>query len=375
MIIGIEAQRIFRRQKHGMDFVVLETIIALQKLDTVNQYYVFVGEGDDQCLTETPNFKIIRLSGSYPVFEQFKLPRKARKLGCELLHLTSNTGPVRCSTPTLLTLHDIIYYERDVLFRQGYSNYQRLGNIYRQLVVKRVANRAVKILTVSNSEKKKIIKALKLSPDKIKTIYNGVGQHFLNRPSDSEINRIKYKYDLPKSYLLFLGNTDPKKNTHNTILAFARFCEQTAHKHKLVVADYPEKNLLRTLESEGLEKYFSRFKTIGYINNQDLPQAMAGAEAFLYPSIRESFGIPILEAMGVGTPVITSNSSSMPEVGGEAVILIDPSNPDAIAAAINKLIEDDTLKDELVVKGFERVKKFTWKEAARQVLAVYQTAK
>jgi len=213
-----------------------------------------------------------------------------------------------------------------------------------------------------------------MAPHKVKTIYNGVGSHFLSRPSESEIARIRREYDLPASYFLFLGNTDPKKNSHNTILAFARYCAESSHQHHLVIADFSEKQLGNILANQGLEQYLNRFRTLGYVNNHDLPALIAGAEIFLYPSIRESFGIPILEAMGVGTPVITSNTSSMPEVGGEAVKLINPVEPKTITAALLQLVENDQLKRELISKGFERVKKFTWKEAARQVLSVYQTA-
>ncbi len=372
MIIGIEAQRIFRRRKHGMDFAVLSLIRELQLIDKVNMYFIFVNEGPDRCLEETENFKIRSFSAPYILWEQVKLPAMARKLGCDILHLTSNTGPVRCKVPIILTLHDIIYYEQNLLLASGYTPYQRLGNIYRTLVVRRVVNKARKILTVSNFERKQIIKRLDVPAEKVSTVYNGVANHFLNGLDQEEIDRVLKRYSLPEKYILFLGNTDPKKNTSNTVVAFARFCEISSFKHKLVVADLPAAFIRNTLKAEGLEHHFHRFVSSGYIKNSDMPGLIAGADLFLYPSKRESFGIPILEGFGAGTPVITSNTSAMPEVGGPAVEYVDPEKPEELAQKINDLLHDQQRRGELRERGFERVQQFSWSTAAKQVLAIYQ---
>ena len=134
MRIGIEGQRLFRLKKHGMDMVALELIRNLQNIDKKNEYIVFVKPDEDEsCLIETPNFKIVKLEGgAYPYWEQISLPAAAKKYGCELLHCTSNTAPVHCSIPLVITLHDIIYLESWSLFRNGFTMYQRFGNLYRR---------------------------------------------------------------------------------------------------------------------------------------------------------------------------------------------------------------------------------------------------
>jgi len=142
MKIGIEGQRLFRKKKHGMDMVALELIRNLQKIDTINEYFIFIKpDEDDSVLNETPNFKIIKLEGgSYPVWEQFALPKAAKEYGCQILHCTSNTAPVNCKIPMVVTLHDIIYMESSYLkiLSGSASLYQKFGNLYRKLVVPRV---------------------------------------------------------------------------------------------------------------------------------------------------------------------------------------------------------------------------------------------
>jgi len=158
MKIGIEGQRLFRKKKHGMDMVALELIRNLQEIDHANEYYIFVSPDEDNAvLKETANFKIITLEGgSYPMWEQFALPKAAKKYGCEILHCTSNTAPVNCNIPLVTTLHDIIYMESSYLkiLTGSATPYQKFGNVYRKLIVPRVVNKSRKIITVSHFEKK-----------------------------------------------------------------------------------------------------------------------------------------------------------------------------------------------------------------------------
>lgn len=374
MIIGFEAQRIFREHKHGMDFVALELIKALQKLDTSNQYVVFTNEGPDKgCLQESENLKIVTFSGSFALWEQILLPKYAKQYGCDILHCTSNTAPVYSSTPTVVTLHDIIYLENNPLLAKGYTKYQRFGNYYRRLVVRANLGRVAKIATVSRFEKKRLMEFLGLPEERVEVVYNGVGKHFFEKYTGDKLSEISEKYNLPKRYLLFLGNTDPKKNTRNTILAFARFAKQADYEINLVVADLANSLVLEILQSEGLEDQFPKIHFTGYIDNKDLPGVIQGAEVFLYPSKRESFGIPILEAMAGGVPVITSDVASMPEVAGGKAFLVDPFDGNSIYEGITKLMHDKVLKEELGKGGVERALNFKWEDSAQQMLDIYKS--
>ena len=158
MKIAIEGQRLFRTKKHGMDMVVLELINELQKIDHENEYVVFVKpDVDKETLKNTANFKIVELPGGpYPTWEQFALPKAAKKEGCDILHCTSNTAPINPGMPLIVTLHDIIYLEGISIFKKGGTWYQKFGNMYRRYVVPAVVKKSDKIITVSNFEKNRI---------------------------------------------------------------------------------------------------------------------------------------------------------------------------------------------------------------------------
>ena len=178
MRIGIEAQRIFRTKKHGMDMVALELINNLKLIDNLNEYFIFVSPGQDICLTSENNFNIIELNGGpYPIWEQIALPKAVNKYNCDILHCTSNTAPLLGSTPLIITLHDIIYLENLNLFSGGATAYQRFGNLYRRMVVPLAAKKSKRVVTVSEFEKKRISEFMGLKENLI-SIYNGVGEHF-----------------------------------------------------------------------------------------------------------------------------------------------------------------------------------------------------
>lgn len=369
MKIAIEAQRIFRANKHGMDFVVLEAVRELQKLDTENEYFIFVSPGEDPCLTESDNVHIIEVNcPTYPLWEQWALPRAVNKIKPDLLHCTSNTAPLLNRYPLLLTLHDIIFLEP----RQNSSKslYQNMGWYYRRMVVPRILPKCSKIITVSHFECNRIKEALQLPDDKIMAIYNGYSPHF--RPLEN-VQQVTQKYLPTEDYLFFLGNTDPKKNTPRTLKAYSLYLKKSACKRPLLIADLKAEYVDEILKENKIEEIRPYLYMPGYIPNTDLPAIYNGAFAFLYTSLRESFGIPLLEAMACGTPVITSNTSSMPEVGGEGAILTDPTDEHSIADKLLTLEKNPSFYQKQKELGLERVKKFSWQHTAQALLELYQS--
>ena len=377
MKIAIEGQRLFRRKKHGMDMVALELIRNLQLIDHENEYVIFVKpDEDDQVIQETPNFKIVKLNGGfYPFWEQIALPKAAALEGCDILHCTSNTAPIFSSIPVVDTLHDIIYMEHSYLkILQGTGTpYQKFGNVYRKLIVPRIVRKSRKIITVSHFEKNRIAEFFGMKGDsRLTTVYNGVGEHFEPVTDRAELTRVKEKYNLPDRFFFFLGNTDPKKNTKGTLKAYADFVKQTNSETQLLMLDYDQNELKKILSEIGAPELIGRIHLTGYVVNTDLPAIYSQCGVFLYPSLRESFGIPILEAMGCGVPVITSNTSSMPEIAGDAALIIDPYKPEEITAAMIQLTTDNTLRVSNIKLGFEQAALFSWKAMAENVLKIYQ---
>ncbi len=368
MRIGIEAQRVFRRNKHGMDYVVLQEIKELQKLDTKNEYFVFVAPGVDRCLKDTKNVHIIVIGESfYPVWEQITLPRAAKKYNLDILHCTSNTAPIYCDIPLILTLHDIIFLEpRD---KNNKSLYQNMGWLYRRKVVPKILDKCRRIITVSNFEKQNIINKLNIPEKRMAMIYNGYNEWFTTFRDVADI----YKSYIDKpGYFFFLGNTDPKKNTERTLIAYSKYLEKSNVKRKLLMADLDKEYLNGIIERNHIENIRNQIVMPGYIVNSDLPYIYNRAFAFLYTSLRESFGIPLLEAMACGTPVITSNTSSMPEIAGTDAILINPESSDEIAEKMIQLENNELYYNAQKEIGLKRAEMFSWKKTAEQLLSLYE---
>jgi len=377
MKIGIDGHRLFRRRKHGMEIVTIELIKNLQVFDKENQYFIFVEPDEDRdCIKETENFRIVNIKvGSFPIWEQVALPFYASKYKCDLLHCTSNTAPIFLKIPLIVTIHDMIYLEKSyfkTIDNQG-TSYQRFGNLYRRFIVPKIAKSAQKIITVSDFEKHRINEYFHFLPEnnKVITIYNSVNEYFRKIEDLEELKRIKLKYTLPDEFILFLGNTDPKKNTTNVIKAYFEFVKSNPGNIKLVIIDYQPDQLKKQLNEIVNHELAGNIHLTGYVVNADLPAIYSLSSLFLYPSLRESFGIPLLEAMRCETPVITSNTSSMPEIAGDATLLVDPFKPEEITAAIRRIFTDNKIRLNLIEKGFIQAKKFSWRIMAQHVLEMY----
>jgi glycosyltransferase involved in cell wall biosynthesis len=373
MTIAIEAQRISRKKKHGMDIVAIELIKQLQLLDKENQYLIFIKDDEDNdVIKDTDNFKVVKIkSAPYPYWEQVLLPAELKKRNIDLVHCTSNTAPIYTDVPTVITLHDIIYLEK-LNFTKG-TLYQIFGNFYRRWNVPRVVSKASKILTVSEYERQRILQHFRLPDDHVVTVYNGVGESFKKIEDNATLQSISKKYNLPDNYIFFLGNTDPKKNVEGVLRSLSILRRQNKLTFQLLMLDINRDYLQNLASKIGDTEVLSHITFCGYVPNYELPAIYSMAKLFLYPSLRESFGIPLLEAMACGVPVITSNTSSMPEVAADAAVKVNPTNPEEIASAIDTLINDKTRQQQLVNKGLERVNQFTWKNNAIKTLNIYKT--
>ncbi|MBB2148419.1 glycosyltransferase family 4 protein [Pedobacter gandavensis] len=369
--IGIEVQRIFREKKHGMEVVALEIIREIQKLDQHNEYILYARKDvDEQCLQETANFKIKSLPAkSYFTWEQLTLPAEVKKDNLDFLHSTCNTSALRLSVPMMLTLHDIIYLEKTDFKGTAYQNF---GNLYRRFVVPKIVDKSKLIITVSNFERNVILNKLDLPKDKVKVIYNAVSPKFNTDYAAERLAEFRKAHQLPSDFILFLGNTAPKKNTLNVIKAYAEYKAEVPDGLPIVILDYDQKLVFELLMKMGKQELEKDFIFPGYIASEEMPLLYNISRLFLYPSLRESFGLPLLEAMACGVPVITSNTSSMPEVAGDAALFVDPLDYHQIKDKIIKILNDATLEAQLKEKGLKRAAEFTWKSAAMQLLDLYK---
>lgn len=374
MTIGIEVQRLFRAKKHGMEIVALEIIRQLQEVDHKNKYILFAKKDIDiNCISSHDNFFIDTVSSTpFPVWEQWNLLSAIKKGNPDILHCTANTAPLFCKTPMIITIHDIIYLE-SVSFSG--SSYQNFGNLYRRFIVPKVAKKAAMILTVSEYEKAVIMQRLNIPEHKIRVVYNGVNQQFKPITNTVILNEFSKKYNLPPKFLLHFANTAPKKNTIGVLSAYKQYVEGAVEPLLLVLTDCTLHFITDLLKKIDAPSLINNIKILDYVPYASIPCLYNLATVFLYPSHRESFGLPLIEAMACGVPVITANTSALPEIAGGAACLIDPLKPNEICNEIIHLLTNEGFYKEKQEKGFINARRFDWKNAANKILAIYKELK
>lgn len=306
--------------------------------------------------------KLIRV-----LWEQFILPFKTKKYKSDILHCPAHVIPIFNFTKTIVTVHDLA-------FKLFPSTYKYLNRVYLNWFVPLSVKKANVIIAVSKNTKNDIIKEYNIKPEKIKVVYNGVDEKFRRVKNDQMLNKIRVKYNLPNKFILYLGTLEPRKNINRLILAYKKYLINKANNDavKLVIAGGKGwlYNSIFALVKE--EKLDSHVIFTGYIDDSDIVYLYNLASIFIYPSLYEGFGLPPLEAMACGTPVITSNVSSLPEVVGDAAIKIDPYNIDELTDAITNVLSNSNLQRELIEKGIKRAKQFSWKNTAEETLKVYR---
>jgi glycosyltransferase involved in cell wall biosynthesis len=371
MKIGIEVQRLFRRKKFGIECSSLELIKTLREVEPNHEYVVFVKNDEDKnCLAASGNLKIKIVKGKlFADFEQFFLPLAANREQVDILHCTGNTAPYFSPVPVVQTLHDVIFMDA---IPENDSSYQRFGNLYRRKVVPLVTPRSKAVITVSQYEKERILKRLDVNPERIHVIYNGLNEKRFYFNQDPAFQKaVRHKYDLPEEYILFLGNRSYRKNPARIIQAYVEYAQQVEKPIPLVAPGLSRSYISERLKGLAFSNK-SLFFTPGYIADEDLPAVYQLSKAFLFPSLSEGFGMPVVEAMACGTPVITSNISCMPEIAGGAAILTDPFKPGEIAEAIRRLTTEKELRVEKIKAGLINAKRFSWKRSAEKILRLYE---
>jgi len=260
-----------------------------------------------------------------------------------------------------MVVHDLVWK----IFPQYLNNFRK--KIYAQLTYSAIG-KTQKIIAVSNHTKNDLIKYLNIDSKKISVIYNGCGNEFSKIPDKKEVEKIKKKYFLPDNYILYVGGYDPRKNVEVLIKAFsiARQNPLFPEKVKLVLTgkDLSQKNPLYS-DIKALSRKHKISSLVcfpGFISQQDLPAVYRGANIFIFPSLYEGFGLPVLEAMSAAVPVICSNSSSLPEVGGEAVLYFNPHSSKYLARLILEVLRDEKLREKLISKAINRAKNFSWEK-------------
>jgi glycosyltransferase involved in cell wall biosynthesis len=297
----------------------------------------------------------------------FTLPIMLEKYGFDLIHETGHFGPffIGAKFKKVLTVHDIAVLK--------YPETRKMEHIIKwRFAFPLILKNTDKIIAVSKNTKMDLIRYFNIPQEKIKVVYNGVSKRMKVIDEADILNRIRDKYNLPQKFILCVSTLEPRKNIPMLIKAYYRLKKSRYLTHKLILVGskgWKYSNIFEAIKqlNLGRDVIFT-----GYVPDEDLPAIYNMADLFVYPSLYEGFGLPPLEAMACGTPVITSNTSSLPEVIGDAGIMIDPYYCDALTKAIYEVLTNEGLREDMTKKGFERARSFTWINTAKETLKVYE---
>jgi glycosyltransferase involved in cell wall biosynthesis len=333
-------------------------------LSRINQYFYQTGQvGPRQTvLNLDTRKKWIRI-----LAEQIILPRLLKREGADLLFSPCNIGPRNPPVPMVITLFDLHWLRFPELFSP-----LRLAYLRRALTWS--ARQAEAVLTISENSKKDLISLLSVPEEKITVTYVGLDPLFRKIPPQSELQELRRRYGLKNRFILSVGQLHKRKNVPGLLQAYRRLAAHSALNVQLVLAGG---------EGDGAAEVREAVRQIGpdrviltgCLTDEDLLRFYHAAECLVYPSFYEGFGLPVLEAMACGCPVITSNVSSLPEVAGEAALLVDPQRIETITTALVSLLTNPGLSQTLIQKGFEQARRFTWEAAARKTLDVFEKVK
>lgn len=367
------------RQGAGIGRYTRNLIRALAELDTANRYTLFVaggwGEGDG--LGAWPdNFRIrsIPLTDRvmHILWQRIRAPLPIQLLtgSIDLFHSPDFVLPPLGRTPALLTVHDLSFLRVPQYFVPGFRNYL-------EGAVSRGVRRACHILADSESTRRDLIELMQVSPEKVTVLYPGVEPRFRRVEDEAVLARVAERYGLAQRFILALSTLQPRKNFEGLIDAYRQLVVDTqdtqgiADLHLVICGGYGwmYESMLERIKSYGLEE---RVHLPGYVRDEDLPALYSSAAVFAFPSWYEGFGLPVLEAMACGTPVVAADNSSLPEVVGSGGLLIDAADTDQLARALGRVLTEPDLRARLIAAGHVQAAQFAWDQAAGSLLRIYQ---
>jgi glycosyltransferase involved in cell wall biosynthesis len=364
MRIAIDARKL---HDFGIGTYIRNVLRGLAALDGESDYVVLCRPPDVEALGHLgANFRpVAELARPYSIGEQIRIPLSLVRERAHLFHEPHYVLPSATRCRSVVTIHDCIH----LMFPQYLPG--AMAHWYARAMMWSAVNRSDRILTVSEASKRDIMRFFDIPPEKIAVIYNAIDERFLAPPDLERMDLIRQRYQLDYPFLLYVGNIKPHKNVERLIDAFGVVRARGHDDLRLVVigdevSKYPA--LRQAVHRHRLDKYV-RF--LGFQPYETLAGFYRLARAFVFPSLYEGFGLPPLEAMACGTPVVTSNVSSLPEIAGRAALLIDPYDRLSIADAIDRVVSDESLRVDLVRRGLARARDFSWSQSVAAIHDIY----
>ena len=364
MRIAIDARKL---HDFGIGTYIRNVLIGLARIDQQTEYIALCRPADADAINELgPNFRAVpETAKPYSVGEQAWIPLSLVRERAHLLHEPHYVLPPAVRCRTVVTIHDCIH----LMFPQYLPG--KLAHVYARLSMWSAVHKADRILTVSEASKKDILRFFGVEQQKVAVIYNAIDERFLAPADEERMDQVRQRYQLDYPFLLYVGNIKAHKNIERLIDAFGRVRAGGLDDLRLLIigdeiSKYPP--LRQAVHRHRLDKYV-RF--LGFQPYDTLAAFYRLARAFVFPSLYEGFGLPPLEAMACGTPVVTSNVSSLPEIAGGAAVLVDPYDTESIAEGIKRAVADETLRAELIAKGLARARDFSWGQSVSKIHRIY----
>lgn len=370
MRIGIDVTAL-PSEPVGAGNYMIHLVRSLAKLESRHELIVFAHRSGVSLLgvQECPGLRLVVLPDTAPaqrlLWEQVALPRMVRQIGLDLLHCPHYTMPLARPCPVVVTFHDMTFF----LFPRLHTRARRL---FFPLAIRASARKADALLAISESTRQDAIRLLGVSPAKITTTPLGISADFRPVGDARQLEIVRQRYHLPAEFILYVGLVEPRKNLPILLEAYRQLMERCVPPALVIVGrlGWMYAEVFQQVEhlSLGERVFFA-----GYVAPSDLPIVYNLASLFVYPSKYEGFGLPPLEAMACGTPVITTAVSSMPEIAGDAALLVPPGEVDPLVDAMQSALADDALRQEMKRRGLERATLFSWERTARETLQVYES--
>ncbi len=368
MRIGIDGSRAFLKQRTGIEeysYQVIKNLAyrqaSLRDKFSNHEVFLYLRKGQEVDFDLEKNWKIKRINWPY-LWTQLGLSLEMIFNRIDVLFIPAHVIPVIKAKKTVVVVHGLEYE----FCPDAYSLWER---IYMRFFIKRSCQKADKIIAVSENTKKDLANLYKIEPEKIKVVYEGFSVSQKSKVK-SQNHNLKLKSILNQKFLLFLGRVEKRKNVRGIIEAFEILKQKYKTDYKLVLAGKPGYGYQEIKTKIQKSKFKDDIVELGFVSEQKKQALYENAEVFLFPSFYEGFGLPILEAQSVGTPVVGSNTSSLPEVVGEGGIMVDPKDYEEMAQSMNRLATDDNFREDLIQKGFENKKRFSWEKCASQIASI-----
>lgn len=377
MIIGIDASRANKTYKTGTEWYSYHLIQELKKItDPKDQIILYSREKLRDALGWLPpNWKSRVLRWPPKKFwTQVRLSWEMWRCPPELLFVPAHTIPLVHPKKVMTTCHDVAFLRLPQV-------YDRPALTYHQFAIKFAVKHATKIIAVSEFTKSELIEFFKISPERVTVVHNGYDKERYKLIEDrGVVKKILQKYNLRQPYVLYIGRLELKKNIPGLIEAFGQLKKNqqsviNQQQFKLILVGQPGFGFEKITEAIMDNSLQNEVVMPGWVDEVDLPYLISGARIFTFPSFYEGFGIPILEAMACGTPVVCSDIPALREVAGEAAYFIDPYSVENIAEGINRVLSDEHLQEDLKIRGFARAQDFSWGRCARETLEILRSVK